>query len=180
MGEEWKIKGQTVTICLWWSEELNTCTPFPSSVILRMYLKITYSVICKYIADILNLIRVKIQLTENVYCKKVMTRWNKVEIQTEEKTIFKNVKCFQLIWIVIVIFQELQNSTASEGQVVVLECRVRGPPPIHVKWFRQGVEIQDSPDFRILQKSKAIIWIGYFWYRVGKDHEISLSGLSFG
>uniref|UniRef100_A0A8C4TPH8 Palladin n=1 Tax=Falco tinnunculus TaxID=100819 RepID=A0A8C4TPH8_FALTI len=52
--------------------------------------------------------------------------------------------------------KELQNSTASEGQVVVLECRVRGPPPIHVKWFRQGVEIQDSPDFRILQKSKAI------------------------
>ncbi|XP_009270599.1 PREDICTED: palladin isoform X4 [Aptenodytes forsteri] len=48
--------------------------------------------------------------------------------------------------------KELQNSTASEGQVVVLECRVRGPPPIHVKWFRQGVEIQDSPDFRILQK----------------------------
>ncbi|NXP10563.1 PALLD protein, partial [Thinocorus orbignyianus] len=48
--------------------------------------------------------------------------------------------------------KELQNSTASEGQVVVLECRVRGPPPIYVKWFRQGVEIQDSPDFRILQK----------------------------
>ncbi|XP_053922168.1 palladin [Cuculus canorus] len=48
--------------------------------------------------------------------------------------------------------KELQNTTASEGQVVVLECRVRGPPPIHVKWFRQGVEIQDSPDFRILQK----------------------------
>ncbi|NXM37276.1 PALLD protein, partial [Oxyruncus cristatus] len=48
--------------------------------------------------------------------------------------------------------KELQNSTATEGQVVVLECRVRGLPPIHVKWFRQGVEIQDSPDFRILQK----------------------------
>ncbi|XP_067407865.1 palladin isoform X4 [Emydura macquarii macquarii] len=48
--------------------------------------------------------------------------------------------------------KELQNSTASEGQVVVLECRVRGAPPLHVKWFRQGVEIQDSPDFRILQK----------------------------
>lgn len=62
----------------------------------------------------------------------------------------------------IVLFQELQNSTASEGQVVVLECRVRGPPPIHVKWFRQGIEIQDSPDFRILQKSKTIIWGGYF------------------
>uniref|UniRef100_A0A8D2P2S2 Palladin n=1 Tax=Zosterops lateralis melanops TaxID=1220523 RepID=A0A8D2P2S2_ZOSLA len=48
--------------------------------------------------------------------------------------------------------KELQNATASEGQVVVLECRVRGPPPIYVKWFRQGIEIQDSPDFRILQK----------------------------
>ncbi|NXL97263.1 PALLD protein, partial [Tyrannus savana] len=48
--------------------------------------------------------------------------------------------------------KELQNSTATEGRVVVLECRVRGLPPIHVKWFRQGVEIQDSPDFRILQK----------------------------
>nr|XP_008113416.1 PREDICTED: palladin [Anolis carolinensis] len=48
--------------------------------------------------------------------------------------------------------KELQNSTASEGQVVVLECRVRGAPPLHVMWFRQGTEIQDSPDFRILQK----------------------------
>lgn len=51
-------------------------------------------------------------------------------------------------------FQELQNIAASEGQVVVLECRVRGAPPLQVKWFRQGNEIQDSPDFRILQKSK--------------------------
>lgn len=58
-------------------------------------------------------------------------------------------------------FQELQNATASEGQVVVLECRVRGPPPIHVKWFRQGIEIQDSPDFRILQKSKAMSWFNF-------------------
>ncbi|KAM9607877.1 palladin isoform 2-T2 [Trichechus inunguis] len=48
--------------------------------------------------------------------------------------------------------KELQNITASEGQVVVLECRVRGAPPLQVKWFRQGSEIQDSPDFRILQK----------------------------
>ncbi|XP_054845752.1 palladin isoform X2 [Eublepharis macularius] len=48
--------------------------------------------------------------------------------------------------------KELQNSTATEGQVVVLECRVKGPPPLQVSWFRQGTEIQDSPDFRILQK----------------------------
>nr|XP_002186750.5 palladin isoform X5 [Taeniopygia guttata] len=56
------------------------------------------------------------------------------------------------IYSVPIFTKELQNATASEGQVVVLECRVRGPPPIHVKWFRQGIEIQDSPDFRILQK----------------------------
>nr|KAF6401955.1 palladin, cytoskeletal associated protein [Rousettus aegyptiacus] len=51
-----------------------------------------------------------------------------------------------------VFTKELQNIAASEGQVVVLECRVRGAPPLQVKWFRQGNEIQDSPDFRILQK----------------------------
>ncbi|XP_036170980.1 palladin isoform X2 [Myotis myotis] len=51
-----------------------------------------------------------------------------------------------------VFTKELQNIVASEGRVVVLECRVRGAPPLQVKWFRQGSEIQDSPDFRILQK----------------------------
>ncbi|XP_004640302.1 palladin isoform X3 [Octodon degus] len=51
-----------------------------------------------------------------------------------------------------VFTKELQSTTASEGQVVVLECRVRGAPPLQVQWFRQGMEIQDSPDFRILQK----------------------------
>uniref|UniRef100_A0A8C9AFE2 Palladin n=1 Tax=Prolemur simus TaxID=1328070 RepID=A0A8C9AFE2_PROSS len=51
-----------------------------------------------------------------------------------------------------VFTKELQSVLAAEGQVVVLECRVRGPPPLQVRWFRQGSEIQDSPDFRILQK----------------------------
>ncbi|XP_041861612.1 palladin isoform X2 [Melanotaenia boesemani] len=46
----------------------------------------------------------------------------------------------------------LQDAQASEGQVVVLECRVRGSPPLQVGWYRQGNEILDSPDFRILQK----------------------------
>ncbi|XP_033477281.2 palladin isoform X3 [Epinephelus lanceolatus] len=46
----------------------------------------------------------------------------------------------------------LQDAQASEGQVVVLECRVRGGPPLQVRWSRQGEEILDSPDFRILQK----------------------------
>uniref|UniRef100_A0A672QLB8 Palladin, cytoskeletal associated protein n=1 Tax=Sinocyclocheilus grahami TaxID=75366 RepID=A0A672QLB8_SINGR len=46
----------------------------------------------------------------------------------------------------------LQDAQASEGQVVVLECRVRGSLPLCVQWFREGQEIQDSPDFRMLQK----------------------------
>ncbi|NXV40594.1 PALLD protein, partial [Uria aalge] len=66
--------------------------------------------------------------------------------------------------------KELQNSTASEGQVVVLECRVRGPPPIHVKWFRQGVEIQDSPDFRILQKKTFPEDSGFFTCTATNEH----------
>uniref|UniRef100_A0A7N8XQV8 Palladin n=1 Tax=Mastacembelus armatus TaxID=205130 RepID=A0A7N8XQV8_9TELE len=52
--------------------------------------------------------------------------------------------------------QLLQDAQAYEGQVVVLECRVRGSPPLQVRWYRQGEEIQDSPDFRILQKSETI------------------------
>ncbi|GCB61719.1 hypothetical protein scyTo_0009391, partial [Scyliorhinus torazame] len=46
----------------------------------------------------------------------------------------------------------LQDITASEGQVGVLECRVKGTPPVKIHWLRQGTEIEDSPDFRILQK----------------------------
>ncbi|XP_038661755.1 palladin isoform X2 [Scyliorhinus canicula] len=46
----------------------------------------------------------------------------------------------------------LQDISASEGQVVVLECRVKGTPPVKIHWLRQGTEIEDSPDFRILQK----------------------------
>ncbi|KAJ8377121.1 hypothetical protein SKAU_G00077010 [Synaphobranchus kaupii] len=51
-----------------------------------------------------------------------------------------------------VFTKHLQDAWASEGQVVVLECRVRGSPPVRVRWYRQGQEIQDSPDFRVLQK----------------------------
>nr|XP_023679268.1 palladin isoform X2 [Paramormyrops kingsleyae] len=51
-----------------------------------------------------------------------------------------------------VFTKPLQDTQAQEGQVVVLECRVRGAPPLQVHWVRQGQQIQDSPDFRILQK----------------------------
>lgn len=56
--------------------------------------------------------------------------------------------------------QLLQDTLASEGQVVVLECRVRGHSPLQVQWCCQGKEILDSPDFRILQKSETLSsWI---------------------
>lgn len=50
--------------------------------------------------------------------------------------------------------QSLQDVLAQEGQLVVLECRVKGVPSPKVEWYREGTLIEDSPDFRILQKSK--------------------------
>ena len=55
----------------------------------------------------------------------------------------------------VLLGQLLQDTQASEGQVVVLEGRVRGSLPLHVSWYRSGEEILDSPDFRILQKSES-------------------------
>ncbi|KAM5245322.1 myopalladin isoform 3-T8 [Hipposideros larvatus] len=48
----------------------------------------------------------------------------------------------------------LQNLSASEGQLVVFECRVKGAPSPKVEWYREGTLIEDSPDFRILQKKE--------------------------
>ncbi|XP_015235562.1 PREDICTED: myopalladin isoform X2 [Cyprinodon variegatus] len=51
-----------------------------------------------------------------------------------------------------VFTKSLQDLSASEGQLVVLESRVRGVPSPRVNWYREGKLIEDSPDFRILQK----------------------------
>ncbi|KAJ8248343.1 hypothetical protein GJAV_G00240990 [Gymnothorax javanicus] len=51
-----------------------------------------------------------------------------------------------------VFTKSLQDVSASEGQLVVLECRVKGVPSPRVDWYREGTLIDDSPDFRILQK----------------------------
>uniref|UniRef100_A0A8B9VFW7 Myopalladin n=1 Tax=Anas zonorhyncha TaxID=75864 RepID=A0A8B9VFW7_9AVES len=48
----------------------------------------------------------------------------------------------------------LQDISASEGQLVVFECRVKGAPSPKVEWYREGTLIEDSPDFRILQKKE--------------------------
>ncbi|XP_040905683.1 myopalladin isoform X2 [Toxotes jaculatrix] len=51
-----------------------------------------------------------------------------------------------------VFTKSLQDLFVSEGQLVVLECRVKGAPSPRVDWYREGKIIEDSPDFRILQK----------------------------
>uniref|UniRef100_A0A4W5PQ06 Ig-like domain-containing protein n=1 Tax=Hucho hucho TaxID=62062 RepID=A0A4W5PQ06_9TELE len=51
-----------------------------------------------------------------------------------------------------VFTKSLQDLLASESQLVVLECRVKGVPFPKVDWYREGTVIEDSPDFRILQK----------------------------
>ncbi|XP_044152527.1 myopalladin isoform X2 [Bufo gargarizans] len=51
-----------------------------------------------------------------------------------------------------VFTKSLQDITSSEGQLVVFESRVKGSPSPKVDWYREGTLIEDSPDFRILQK----------------------------
>ncbi|KFV66309.1 Titin, partial [Dryobates pubescens] len=47
--------------------------------------------------------------------------------------------------------QRLQSMTAKQGSQVRLDVRVTGIPTPVVKFYRDGVEIQSSPDFQILQ-----------------------------
>ncbi|XP_059421606.1 myopalladin isoform X1 [Carassius carassius] len=51
-----------------------------------------------------------------------------------------------------VFTKDLQDVLAVESQLIVLECRVKGIPSPKVDWYREGTLIEDSPDFRILQK----------------------------
>uniref|UniRef100_A0A8C7UCP0 Ig-like domain-containing protein n=1 Tax=Oncorhynchus mykiss TaxID=8022 RepID=A0A8C7UCP0_ONCMY len=51
-----------------------------------------------------------------------------------------------------VFTKSLQDLLASESELVVLECRVKGVPSPKVDWYREGTVMEDSPDFRILQK----------------------------
>nr|XP_020451062.1 palladin-like [Monopterus albus] len=46
----------------------------------------------------------------------------------------------------------LHDVSTVKGQLVVLECRLRGIPPLQVMWYREDEQILDSDDFRILRK----------------------------
>lgn len=52
------------------------------------------------------------------------------------------------------LLQCLHDVSALKGQLVVLECRLRGTPPLHVMWYREDEQVLDSDDFRILRKSE--------------------------
>ncbi|KAF1384359.1 hypothetical protein PFLUV_G00117500 [Perca fluviatilis] len=46
----------------------------------------------------------------------------------------------------------LHDVSTVNGQLVVLECRLRGTPPLQVMWYREDEQVLDSDDFRILRK----------------------------
>ncbi|XP_029297005.1 palladin isoform X2 [Cottoperca gobio] len=46
----------------------------------------------------------------------------------------------------------LHDVSTVNGQLVVLECRLRGTPPLQVMWYRENEQVLDSDDFRILRK----------------------------
>ncbi|XP_029367748.1 myopalladin isoform X2 [Echeneis naucrates] len=48
----------------------------------------------------------------------------------------------------------LHDVSTLKGQLVVLECRLRGTPPLQVMWYREDEKILDSDDFRILRKKE--------------------------
>ena len=53
-----------------------------------------------------------------------------------------------------VFHKALQDLSTTEGECLVLECRVTGDPLPNVIWRREGHVITDSPDFRMLHKGK--------------------------
>lgn len=54
------------------------------------------------------------------------------------------------------LHQCLHDVSALKGQLVVLECRLRGTPPLQVMWYREDEQVLDSDDFRILRKSECV------------------------
>lgn len=57
------------------------------------------------------------------------------------------------------LHQCLHDVSTVKGQLVVLECRLRGTPPLQVIWYREDEQVLDSDDFRILRKSECIVCV---------------------
>ncbi|XP_076824172.1 myopalladin-like isoform X1 [Clavelina lepadiformis] len=53
-----------------------------------------------------------------------------------------------------VFHKPLRDISTSQGECVVLECRVKGQPPPSITWKREGDVIEDCPDFRMLHRGE--------------------------
>lgn len=70
----------------------------------------------------------------------------------------------QVVIGVVVSSQCLHDVSTVKGQLVVLECRIRGTPPLQISWFRENEQIIDSADFRILRKSEwELDWLQHYF-----------------
>jgi len=57
-----------------------------------------------------------------------------------------------------VFHKPLKDLSTSQGECLVLECRVKGQPPPTIEWRREGDLIEDCPDFRILHRGSESIF----------------------
>nr|CAB3264639.1 palladin-like [Phallusia mammillata] len=48
----------------------------------------------------------------------------------------------------------LKDLSTTQGECIVLECRVKGQPPPVITWKREGDVIEDCPDFRLLHRGE--------------------------
>ncbi|XP_063046525.1 myotilin [Engraulis encrasicolus] len=69
---------------------------------------------------------------------------------TPERTL--SPSCSYQIGVAPTFVKSLHDVSAVAGQLVVLECRLRGTPPLQVLWYREDEQIMDSANFRILRK----------------------------
>ncbi|XP_062257600.1 myopalladin isoform X2 [Platichthys flesus] len=81
------------------------------------------------------------------------TQTQQVESQTSNLNYLQGLNG-QAVMAAPVFTKSLQDLFVSEGQLVVLECLVKGTPSPRVDWYREGKPMEDSPAFRILQKKE--------------------------
>ena len=56
-------------------------------------------------------------------------------------------------------FQPLVDIRVQEGEKLVLEIIVHGHPEPIVKWFRETIEINNSPDYQVVQQNDRYLLI---------------------
>ena len=54
-------------------------------------------------------------------------------------------------------YKPLRDLSTTQGECLVLECRVKGVPPPTITWKREGADVEDSPDFRMLHRGATLL-----------------------